>query len=470
VYLIPKIEQPEQAGLIGGAWMDQKLRALLLARLKPSDFIGPDRVLVEALRGDEEGRFTYLIAESKLTDPARQRLTAIQAALAMKPNIREFDQWMQHVERESILRQMDVALDRMKPLVKPGNDPVVAMSEVVMTFVKLNSRQSSELRDMGDAVDGALETIEQWERGEKYADSVPTGFGRLDRKLGGLSRGHICTLGARPARGKTQFALQVSRNAAHRIQAENRDAVVVIFSAEMTEDELALRLAQTTSGVSTEWMREGMRTDGTPLSDFDRKKFKDALRGLKGLPIVIDPTSSPTTAHMYRQIAAQKALHKDGVDLVVFDYIELAGNTGGKNANETNRIGSIMRGLKQIAKDHNCAVLVLSQLNRNVDYRNSRMPELDDLRQSGDIEALSQQVLFIDWPDSYKTAAGYPHHEVEQRAKYYAEQGGNISIMIAKNRNGRARVGHIMTFTPAITRFEELDEVKPVGELRIASD
>src|SRR5690606_29511296 len=116
----------------------------------------------------------------------------------MKPNIREFDQWMQHVERESILRQMDVALDRMKPLVKPGNDPVVAMSEVVMTFVKLNSRQSSELRDMCDAVDGALETIEQWERGEKYADSVPTGFGRLDRKLGGLSRGHICTLGARP--------------------------------------------------------------------------------------------------------------------------------------------------------------------------------------------------------------------------------------------------------------------------------
>src|SRR5690554_6281283 len=101
--------------------MDQKLRALLLARLKPEDFIGPDRVLVEALQGDEEGRFTYLIAESKLTDPARQRLTAIQAALAMKPNIREFDQWMQHVERESILRQMDVALDRMKPLVKPGN-------------------------------------------------------------------------------------------------------------------------------------------------------------------------------------------------------------------------------------------------------------------------------------------------------------------------------------------------------------
>jgi len=203
VYLIPKIEQPEQAGLIGGAWMDQKLRALLLARLKPEDFIGPDRVLVEALQGDEEGRFTYLIAESKLTDPARQRLTAIQAALAMKPNLREFDQWMQHVERESILRQMDVALDRMKPLVKPGNDPVVAMSEVVMTFVKLNSRQSSELRDMGDAVDGALETIEQWERGEKYADSVPTGFGRLDRKLGGLSRAHLHTRRAARTRQDT---------------------------------------------------------------------------------------------------------------------------------------------------------------------------------------------------------------------------------------------------------------------------
>lgn len=460
MYVIPKLHQPEQGGVIGGAWMSRRLQALLAARLHPQDFVGPDRKLAEALIGEGTAvTFDYLTAESKLDDAARERLTAIQAALLDTPGLRDYNRWMQTIEDESILRQMDAALAQVKGEIKPGANPRQLMSDTVLRLVKINARTTSEIKQIDEAVDRALEMVKAWEEGEKFVNAVPTGFGWLDRLLGGLTRGHICTLGARPSRGKTQFALQIARNAALRIQAEKRDAVVVVFSAEMTEEELAIRLAQTASGVSSEWLRENKKPDGSKPSDIERKRFRDALTAQKGLPMVIDPNSSPTTSHMYRQVAAQMALHKDGVDLVVFDYIELAGNTGGKNANETNRLGVIMRGLKQMAKDHNCALLILSQLNRNVDNRPSRMPELDDLRQSGDIEALSQQVLFIDWPDSYKTLDGYPSKEVRERAeKYQRTYGANMAIMIAKNRNGRARRIVPLNFTPDITRFEEVGE------------
>ena len=456
-HTLPKLEHPEQGGVIGAAWMSPKRRALLLSRLQPADFVGPDRVLAEALagQGDEE-RFDYLVAESRLDDGARARLLAIQAALADEPDLRDFDRWLAVVEDRAVLRQMHSSLGALREQITPTANPRQVMSQVVMSMVNINSRAAGEVKPIDEAVDSALEIVEAWRRGETYMNAVPTGFARLDRSLGGLARRHICTLAARPGRGKTQLSLQILRNVAHRIKVEHRDAVVLMFSAEMTEEELVLRLAQTTSGVSTEWVREGSRPDGTPLTDAERERYTAALNNLRGLPFVIDPTSAPTTMHMYRQVAAQRALHKDGVDLVVFDYLELAGDTGGRGANETNRVGIIMRGLKKIAKDHDCTVLVVAQLNRNVDKKDNRLPELDDLRQSGDIEALSQQVVFIDWPDSYKTADGKLPRTVQERSEFYSKYGGNAGLIIAKNRNGRSRTTIAMQFRPAITRLEEV--------------
>lgn len=457
-YTIPKLEHPEQGGVIGAAWMSAKRRALMLSRVKPADFVGPDRVLAEALAGQGEGeRFDYLVAESQLDDGARERLMAIQGALADVPDMRDFDRWLKVIEDTSILRQMHSSLGELRERITPDADPRQVMSSVVMSMVNINSRATSEVKRIDEAVDAALEIVEAWRQGDKFVNAVPTGFAKLDRSLGGLARRHICTLAARPGRGKTQESLQILRNVAHRIKVEHRDAVVIIFSAEMTEEELVLRLAQTTSGVSTEWVREGTRPDGTPLKDAERERYIKALNDMRGLPFVIDPTASPTTVHMYRQVAAQRALHKDGVDLVVFDYLELAGDVGGRGANETTRVGIVMRGLKKVAKDHNCAVLVIAQLNRNVDKKDNRLPELDDLRQSGDIEALSQQVIFIDWPDSYKTADGELPRAVQKRSEFYAKYNGNAGFIIAKNRNGRSRTTIIMRFTPHITRFEEVN-------------
>lgn len=458
--ILPTIDQPEQAGLIGAAWFDQKLRALLVSRLKALDFVGPDRTLMTALEAVGDEKFSYLVAEQKLNDPARKRLVQIQAVIAGKPGLEEYTGWLRVVEKASTLRQIGAALTVMQTeAVKADASPDKLIAHIVTTLANINARAQEEVGGMGKAVDEAAAVVEAWKAGDKYQAAVPTGFTALDRILGGLKRSHVATLAARPSRGKTQLALQIARNTAQRIKADKRDAVVVVFSAEMAKRELALRLAQCASGVSAEWLREGARPGGPKVTDAERKRFDDALEKLRDLDdtVRIIDTPAPTTAHMYRIVAAEAALHKDGVDLVVFDYLELAGDTGGRQANETNRIGVIMRGLKRIAKAFDCSVLNIAQLNREVEKRPDRFADLDDLRQSGDIEALSEQVMFIDWPEFYKSAAnGWATPQVRSRGETLAEKGANCQVFVAKNRGGRARVGALMNFTPDITRFAEL--------------
>lgn len=459
VAVIPKIDHPEQAGLIGGAWMDKALRAQLVATLQPHDFAGHDRTLMGALAGNGDGKFSYLTAESKLTEDSRKRLGAIQGVLAMKPTLREYQGWLKRVEETSINRQMKAALTDITQRIGADTNPVQTVTDVVKTLVKLNTRTIEDMKDIGQSVQSARDMVAAWKKGDKYVNAIPTGFANLDRLLGGLKRGHICVLAARPSRGKTQGAIQIARNVALRILADKRDAVVMVYSAEMTDTEIALRLAQCASGISTTWLREGKDDKGKAITDYQRKQFDDALAELEKLKDVmkIIPAASPTTQRIYQEVAAQHALHKDGVDLVVFDYIELAGNNAGRQQNETNRIGSIMRGLKAVAKDYNCNVLALSQLNRKVEDRSDRWADLEDLRQSGDVEALAEQVLFIDWPGFYYSKVnGFPHMQIAKRHDQYKKGGFNCILYIAKNRGGVTRKGAKFNFTPEITRFEEL--------------
>lgn len=470
---IPKIQNPEQGGIVGGAWLNAKLRALALSWLDPVDFVGPDRTLFAALVGSN-GNFNYLTAEPHLDEPARLRLRELQGVIARVPIEAEYMQWMKGVREHSALRQMHAELGALTADMKPGADIDKLAARVVEAVSRFRSYASREVEaDLDKVVDMERDATENWQKGAKDKSAVMTGFGRIDRMTGGMKRGHVTVLGARPAMGKTQLALQFARNAALKIKAEERDAVVVIFSAEMTGIELAERLAQCASGISAEWLQEGEKPDGkktikTPAEDYD--KFRAALDELKkiGKLVKIDETASPTTARMRQRVAAHAAQHKDGADLVIFDFIQLAGDTGKKNDNETTRVDHIMNGLKAIAKDNNCAVLALAQLGREVEKRADRFPDLADLRQSGNIEALANQVLFIDRPEAYKVAGKWPNQKLRERGENYEQRGGNAAIVIAKNRNRRSRKLCVMEWTPEITRFAELedkDEDKPTDSL-----
>jgi replicative DNA helicase len=471
-YNLPRVDLPHQAGVLGTAWMDTGKRALMLTRLKPGDFVGVDRELAERLweAGDD---YTYLTVESSLSDNARKRVAEVQATLD-KPNTRDFMLWLSAIEKAAMTRAVVGTLQHAITTIKPDTNPQEAITAIVTGLLAVSQRDSVNTKDVSEAVDKAKATVELWRAGEKYHDSVPTGFSNIDRRLGGMKRGHICTIAARPGRGKTQLALQVARNVALLACGQKRDAGVIIFSAEMTDEELLIRLAQCSSGISAQWLREGERPPVKKNAPFIKMKSEDydafqaELDRLKEQlhgRVIIDDTAAPSTEYMYQVVAAHAVLFKDGVDLVVFDYIELAGNSSGKNDNETVRVGRIMRGLKKVAKDHKCAVIALSQLSREIDKRADKFGDLPDLRQSGEIEALSNQVLFIDYPDSYRKKSalwnGYGNEQLKKRAEGYEKLGGNVAIYIAKNRNGRARVGPVLKFTPHITRFSEAE--KPDG-------
>lgn len=459
---VPTIPNQIAGGIIGAAWYStsEELRAIANKRLSPDDFMGVDKLLFGAL---SKVPFTYLETESMLTEDARRRLGEIQSVLMGKPTTHEFLQWVSTQQRESAIRQLAARLLEAAGECVSGSDPDKIGAKVINAIVDIRERgEDAPVVGAKEAAIEAQKIIADWKAGKKYLDGISTGFANLDRMIGGMKRKHVVTLGARPGMGKTQLALQVAINVARRIKAENRDACIVFFSAEMTKEELVIRLAQCITGISSEWLEERYKhpTKGKP-TDSDYDAFNAALEDMKQFDryFRIDEIGGPPVSHMLEVVAAESATHKDGIDLIVFDYLALSGELAGKNDNETTRIGKIMRGVKRIAKRYNCAFLLLAQLSRAIESRESREPQLSDLMGATDIEALSNHVLFIYRPGYYVKANGdYLNKELADRADGLLKHPfgkSNTAIQVAKVRGRQAGVTAPMWFEADITRFSE---------------
>jgi replicative DNA helicase len=225
-------------------------------------------------------------------------------------------------------------------------------------------------------------------------------------------------MAARPSQGKTALAMQMCQAVAKQIQATGDNGCVAIFSAEMAGWSLYLRMASALSGVNIHNFRKGK---GKPE---DKRKLESAMRDLRDVPIWIDDNSGPTTGQMLEQLTELNEAVP--VRAMMFDFMELGGD---RKDSEEQRLSQITHNLKAIAKTLEIPVLALSQLNRSVENRGNKMPGLADLRYSGMIEQLADQVLFI------------------MRPEYYAERGMQVDVperdkkgvayvQIAKNRNG----------------------------------
>lgn len=465
---IPRIDNPIQAVVIGTAWLGTAvdLRALALDRLDPEDFTGTDRELFRALAAGN----TYIEREAQMTEDGRKRLAAIQGVILGKPTLREFTHWLEQLKKASARRRLALKVEEWAKAAQTDKDPETLSADIIQDIIAIRDYSSQQaIVDIAEGVTAVRASLEQWKQGKKYVDSVPFYIEALDRVLGGVKRGHVVTLAARPGMGKTQLALQISMYLAKHNQAVGRQASVLWFSAEMTRDELVSRLAQCMSGVSAEWLEEGHKMTGRdvrgmpimhPTTPADFEAFSTALDTIATLPIRIDDSAGPSTQKMLYRARAESAQHAEGLDLVVFDYLELAGDDGNRGDNETNRIGRIMRGLKRLAKELKVPVMVIAQLSREVERRASRLPELSDLRSSGDIEALSNQVMFIYRPDYYKRGTEYMDKSIRQFAETFADRGGNCAISIAKNRNRKANTMVVMQFDAEITRFSESKDTK----------
>ncbi len=238
---------------------------------------------------------------------------------------------------------------------------------------------------------------------------IPTGYKDLDNVLAGLQRSDLVVLAARPSMGKTALALNIAHNV-----ALGADQPVLIFSLEMSKEQLVDRMLAMESGVDAWALRTGN------LTDADFEKISQAMGALGEAKIYIDDTPSITVSEL--RTKARREAHIRELGLIVVDYLQLmSGGRYGGDGNRVQEISEISRGLKGIARELNVPVLALSQLSRSVENRPDRIPQLADLRESGSIEQDADVVAFIYRDDYYKPDT---------------DRKNVADILIKKQRNG----------------------------------
>ena len=239
---------------------------------------------------------------------------------------------------------------------------------------------------------------------------VPTGYKDLDGILAGLQRSDLIILAARPSMGKTAMVLNLAHNV-----AVKAGQPVLIFSLEMSKEQLVDRMLAKESGVNAWALRTGNLTD----SDFE--KIGQAMGALSEAQIFIDDTPGITVSDM--RTKARREAHQRPLGLIVVDYLQLmsGGSKYGGEGNRVQEISEISRGLKGIARELNVPLIALSQLSRSVESRHPQIPQLADLRESGSIEQDADVVAFL------------------YREEYYnpdTERKNVMDVLIKKHRNG----------------------------------
>ncbi|MFZ4506170.1 MAG: replicative DNA helicase [Fimbriimonas sp.] len=264
-----------------------------------------------------------------------------------------------------------------------------------------------------------------------------TGFYDLDSRLTGLYPGELMIVAARPSMGKTTLVVDIARNVAQQ-QVGN----VAIFSLEMTGIQLVRRMITSMSGVSSYELKKSEITTDT------YNKLVDAVENLYSLPIYIDD-SSEVNSNMIKA-KCRRLKSEGGLSLVVVDYLQLMrGNR--RTENRVQEISEIARGLKGLAKDLEVPVIALSQLNRSVELRDNKRPNMSDIRESGSIEAEADVVMLL-YRDRY-----YKDRENPAEADKSPDRVETAEINIAKHRNGEPGLV-LLGFEPNYVRFRNLEQ------------
>lgn len=243
------------------------------------------------------------------------------------------------------------------------------------------------------------------------SDEVETGlqtkFWYLDKRLGGLKKSDLIIIAARPAMGKTAFALNIAANVA-------REHQVLFFSLEMSKAQIGNRVLASTGMIDANKIQMGQ------LSADEKAELINGLELVSEKNLDVDDTSALTMYELKQR--ARKKLREDGLDLIVVDYLQLLRPSGDYKGNRVQEVSELSRELKGIARELDVPVIALSQLSRSVELRADKRPQLSDLRESGSIEQDADVVMFL------------------YREEYYdadTEHANVAEINVAKNRNGK---------------------------------
>ncbi len=387
----------------------------IAAQNRPVDVVTVSEQLERAGRLGDAGGLGYLGALARDTPTAA--------------NVRAY---AEIVRERSLLRQLLAAGTAIAASVFSNDGETTAqLVEAAEGRVLSIAEQGVRSRTEGAiAINGLMpdliDKIDEWHANPNALRGLPSGFDEFDRITGGMRGGDLIIVAGRPSMGKTTFAVNMAEYAA----LSERKAAVVIFSMEMPSEQLMTRMLSSIGRVSLGHIRSGK------ISDDDWPRITGAAGQLSEARIFIDETPALTPTELRARARRVKRENHGKLDLVVVDYLQLMQVPGTKE-NRATEIAEISRGLKALAKELQLPVVALSQLNRGVEQRPDKKPQMSDLRESGAIEQDADMILLIYRDEVYNK---------ETTKKGMAE------IDLAKHRNGETGP-FVLTFQGQYSRF-----------------
>jgi len=381
---------------------DEKNQHIYRAIINLYDSHTPIDVLTLSNKLQEMGFFEMIGGASYLTELTNYVPTA--------SNVHEY---AQIVAQKALRRRL---IKTSQDIVGIGYDETIEIQDVIENaeiklFEVSQRHQKQDIVSLENILTESFDRLDELHKDKGKLRGIPTGYKDFDEVTAGLQKSDLIVLAARPSMGKSALAL----NFAHNI-ALNTDNSVLIFTLEMSKDQLVDRLLAMSSDVNAFNLRTGN------LTDKDFEKIGEAMGVLSEADIFIDDTPGITVSELRTKARRQDHIKKVG--LIIVDYLQLmsgGSKFGGGDSNRVQEISEISRGLKGVARELNVPVLALSQLSRSVESRSPQVPQLSDLRESGAIEQDADVVAFIYREDFYNA---------ESQRKNIAD------ILIKKHRNG----------------------------------
>jgi replicative DNA helicase len=436
---VPPQNLDAEKSLIGAVLIDEEVLADISDKIKPHDFYDKRHAIVfdAMLRLYEHHKPVDLLT---LSDELKRKdeLETIGGSAYLTeltnyvPTSAHAAAYAELVEQKAVRRRLIKASAEITEL---GFDEETTIQELLgMAEAELFSVSDAsikqDLTSLEQILTESFDRMEELHRDKGKLRGVKTHYRDLDKKTAGLQKSDLIILAARPAMGKSTLAL----NLAYNIASQEKLAVLV-FSLEMSKEQLVDRMLADAAGVDAWDIRTGN------LSDEDFSKLSEAMGEMAEAPIFIDDTPGMTVLEM--RTKARREAHNHPLGLIIVDYLQLMQGSGRNGSeNRVQEVSEISRGLKLIAREMNVPVIALSQLSRSVESRTPQIPQLSDLRESGSIEQDADIVMFLYREDYYNPDTDRQHI---------------ADLIISKHRNGPTGTIELY-FHPERLRFMSLDK------------
>lgn len=438
---MPHSLEAEQA-LLGCMLMDPVLQVEVSSFIREEDFFAESHkyifnAMIGLIKNNQPVDLVTLTDKLEKEGWLEQAggITYISGLTNVLPSAANYKRYLDIVTRDSMLRKLISGASEIIEESRKSTDKIAALAFAEKTVFDIsNTADTSTMVKIGSIIPDVMTRFDELSKDKSSYRGIKTQFRGIDNLLNGLHGSDLIVLAARPAVGKTSFAMNIVENVA--LQGYS----CAVFSLEMGKEQLVQRMMCSVAGVSMEHALKGT------MNKMEWLKIAKARELLGGAKIFIDDSAAVTPQELLSKCRRLK--RKSGLDLVMVDYIQLmSSGSKRKDDNRQQEITEISRNLKIMAKELNVPVIALSQLSRQVEARKGR-PQLSDLRESGAIEQDADIVMFIHRPDKNATEKELAEGKIKKNV---------AEIIVEKHRNGPQGLVELF-FKGECTKFVNLNE------------